>query len=50
MSAANWGFWGGGGVLIFFFRGRNVHQVLELIMHFIADTDTDENDVGINFS
>ena len=26
MSAANWGFWEGGGVNIFF-RGRNVHQV-----------------------
>ena len=26
MSAANWGFRGGGGGLNIFFRGRNVHQ------------------------
>ena len=28
MSAANWGFFGGGGGLNIFFRGQNVHQVL----------------------
>ena len=27
VSAANWGIFGGGGGLIFFVRGRNVHQV-----------------------
>ena len=30
MSAANWGFWGGGGLNIFF-RGRNVHQATILV-------------------
>ena len=29
-SAANWGICGGGGLIFFFFRGRNVHQVLVL--------------------
>ena len=40
VSVANRGiFWGGGGwAKLFFFRGRNVHQVLELLEILVAQT------------